>query len=179
MSALIVAIHAIAASGVVLLAPIQIARRRKDRRHRIIGRSWVVLMYLVCVSGMFIYSLTGGFTIFHALAIFTFGTTTIGVMAIRRGDVRRHIGMMVGSWVGAVFAGAFAALVPGRDIPMLAVNDPATLWTIVGGTIIAISGWVVWVLRFLPAEGEPSPARQQGEPTPVNPRTRDASRGNS
>ncbi len=192
MSAIIVAIHAIAASGVVLLGPVQILRRHKDRRHRIIGRSWVVLMYLVCVSGMFIYSLTGGLTIFHALAIFTFGTTTIGVIAIRRGNVRNHIGMMVGSWLGAVFAGGFAAFVPGRDIPMLAVNDPVTLWTIVVGVVAAVSGWVVWVLRFLPADNgrtapgprpldagtSPAPASPTpASSTPASPRTRDASRG--
>lgn len=152
MSALFVAIHAIAASGVVLLGPIQILRRTKDRKHRFIGRSWAILMYFVCVSGMFIYSLTGSFTVFHALAIWTFIATTLGVIAIRSGKVRRHIFMMVGSYLGAVTAGIFAAIVPGRDIPRLAVNDPGLLWSLVATVIVLVTAWAVYVLRFVSAE---------------------------
>ncbi|NYI67432.1 DUF2306 domain-containing protein [Spelaeicoccus albus] len=150
MTTMFIALHATAASGVVLLAPIQIIRKKKDARHKLIGRSWVILMYLVCASGMFIYTLTGSFTVFHALAIFTFGTTTVGVMAIRKGKVRRHIFMMVGSWLGALTAGLFAAIVPGREIPSLAVSDPGLLWTIIAVILVAITGWAVYVLRFAP-----------------------------
>lgn len=151
-----IAIHALAASGVVLLAPVQIIRRTKDRRHRWIGRSWVILMYLVCVSGMFIYTLSGSFTVFHALAILTFATTTIGVIAIRRGDIRRHIGMMVGSWLGALTAGTFAAIIPSREIPQLAVVDPTLLWSAVAAIIIAATVWVFYVLRLVPAQARSS-----------------------
>lgn len=144
-----IAIHATAASLVILLGPVQIARRRKDAAHKAIGRSWVVCMYLVCVSGMFIYTLTGGFTVFHALAIFTFGTTTLGVINIRRGRVRAHIGNMVGSYLGAVVAGVFAALVPSREIPQLAVHSPAVLWACVAAIVLAATAWVIFVLmRF-------------------------------
>ncbi|WP_324013736.1 DUF2306 domain-containing protein [Microbacterium sp. JZ37] len=146
--ALLIPIHAIAASLVILLAPVNILRRRKDRAHKTLGRTWVIAMYLVCVSGMFIYTI-GGFTVFHALAIFTFATTTFGVIAIRRGNVRSHIGNMVGSWLGALAAGAFAAFVPGRFIPTLAVSDPAVLWSAVAAIVIAATAWVAFVLaRF-------------------------------
>ncbi|WP_346037225.1 DUF2306 domain-containing protein [Brevibacterium picturae] len=156
MTTMFIAIHALAASGVVLLAPVQIIRRTKDRKHRWIGRSWVVLMYLVCVSGMFIYTLSGSFTIFHALAIFTFGTTTVGVIAIRRGNIRRHIGMMIGSWLGALTAGAFAAIIPGREIPQLAVADPGLLWGAVAAIVIAATVWVGYVLKFVPTQARSS-----------------------
>lgn len=151
-----IAIHALVASGVVRLAPVQIIRRTKDRRHRWIGRSWVILMYLVCVSGMFIYTLSGSFTVFHALAIFTFATTTIGVIAIRRGNIRRHIAMMVGSWLGALTAGTFAAIIPSREIPQLAVVDPTLLWGAVAAIIIAATVWVSYVLKFVPAQARSS-----------------------
>lgn len=150
MMTLIIAVHAIAAAGVVLLAPVQLIRRPKDNRHKTIGRSWVVLMYLVCVSGMFIYSLTGAFTVFHALAIYTFATTTLGVIAIRRGRLRTHVFLMVGSWIGALIAGTFAVVIPGREIPRLAVGDPVLFWTILASVIIAATVWVVCVLRFVP-----------------------------
>lgn len=160
LSTIVIPLHAIAASLVVLLAPVNIVRRRKDRAHKAIGRTWVVSMYVVCVSGMFIYTLDGAFTIFHALAIFTFATTTLGVLAIRRGLVRAHIGNMIGSWIGALFAGGFAAFVPGRYIPSLAVEQPAVLW----GTILAIVILTtVWVSLVLTRLGRPrrSAARAQ------------------
>lgn len=51
--------------------------------------------------------ISGGFTIHHALAIFTYGTTTLGVLSVRRGHAPGRTGNMVGSWVGAVVAGVF------------------------------------------------------------------------
>lgn len=149
MTTTFIVIHALSASGVILLAPLQILRRTKDRRHRFIGRSWVVLMYAVCVSGMFIYTLTGSFTVFHALAIFTFCTTTLGVINIRRGRIRSHVFNMVGSWLGAITAGAFAAFVPGRVIPEVAVEDPMLLWTIIAVVVVLTTLWAVYVLRFV------------------------------
>lgn len=152
MTTMFIAIHALAASGVVLLAPVQLIRRTKDRKHRWIGRSWVILMYFVCISGMFIYTLSGSFTVFHALAIFTFATTTIGVISIRLGKVRRHVSMMVGSWLGALAAGTFAAIIPSRDIPQLAVAEPGLLWGAVAFVVIVATLWVGYVLRFVPAQ---------------------------
>lgn len=149
MYTLFVAIHAIAASCVVLLGPIQILRRTKDRKHRFIGRSWVILMYFVCISGMLMYSISGSFTIFHALAIITFIGTTLGVIAIRRGRVRRHILSMSSSYLGALIAGFFAVSVPGRDIPQLAVSDPGLLWSLVAAVIVAVTAWAIFVLRFV------------------------------
>ncbi|WP_333619985.1 DUF2306 domain-containing protein [Dietzia sp.] len=152
-----IAVHAVAASLVVLLGPVNIFRRRKDSAHKAIGRSWVVSMYFVCVSGMCIYTLTGGFTIFHALAIFTFCTTTFGVYNIRRGRVRAHIGNMVGSYIGSLVAGAYAAIVPERAIPQLAVNNPAVLWTAVGGVVLAATCWVAFVLARFGRTAVPDP----------------------
>ncbi|GGA55451.1 hypothetical protein GCM10011490_01650 [Pseudoclavibacter endophyticus] len=141
-------VHAIAASLVVLLAPVNLVRRRRDRAHRVIGRTWVLAMYVTCVSGMFIYSLTGGFTAFHALAIFTFLTTTLGVVNIRRGHRRAHVGNMVGGWLGALVAGGFAAFVPARDIPMWAIGTPFLFWSIVAGIVVGATAWVWFVLAY-------------------------------
>ncbi|MDR2996581.1 MAG: DUF2306 domain-containing protein [Microbacterium sp.] len=147
IQSIIIAVHAIAASFVILIGPVQFLRRRKDARHRLLGRTFGIMMYFVCLSGMFIYSLDGGFTVFHFLAIFTFTTTTIGIIAIRRHNVRLHRGMMIGSWAGTVVAGAFAALIPGRRIPTLAVTDPALLWSIVAAVLVAATALILFALR--------------------------------
>lgn len=163
IEAVVIPVHAVAASLVILLAPVQVLRRRKDRAHRLIGRSWVVAMYLTCVSGMFIYSLTGGFTIFHALAIFTFGTTTLGVINARNGNMRAHRGNMTGGWIGALVAGGFAVLGPSRDIPKWAVGDPVLFWSIVAVIIVASTVWVWFVLiRFGRSRGRDGDGRGRG-----------------
>lgn len=148
---IMIVLHATAGTAAVLLPLVNLLRRRRDRAHRWIGRSWVVVMYLLCTSGMFIYSITGGFTVFHGLALFTFGTTTFGVVCSRRGWVRAHVGNMVGSWLGAIGAGTAAALVPGREITTWMVGTPVTFWTIVAGIVLAVTAWTAWVLvRFGP-----------------------------
>lgn len=145
----IIVIHALAASLVILFGPVNVLRRRKDARHRLIGRIYAAMMYFVCVSGMFIYT-DGGFTIFHALAILNFSCVTIGILAIRRRNLRLHRGMMIGSWLGTAIAGAFAVLIPGRRIPTLAVTDPVLLWSLVVAVLVAASLTVAVVLRAKP-----------------------------
>lgn len=145
---ILIPIHAVAASFVILIGPVNFLRRRKDVAHRLLGRTFAVMMYFVCVSGLFIYE-GGGFTVFHALAIFTLITTTLGIRAILRGDVKAHRGNMIGSWAGTLAAGTFAAVVPGRAIPTLAVEDPAVFWAIVAAIIAATTLWVTAVLSPL------------------------------
>ncbi|UWF77664.1 MULTISPECIES: DUF2306 domain-containing protein [Microbacterium] len=140
----LIVVHAVAASFVILVGPVNILRRRKDAAHRLLGRTFALMLYLVCVSGMFIYS--AGFSVFHALAIFTFITTTLGILAIRRGNVIAHRANMIGSWAGTVTAGVFAATIPGRAIPALAVDEPALFWAIVASIIVAAMAWIAIVL---------------------------------
>jgi len=142
---ILIPIHAVAASFVILVGPVNFLRRRKDAAHRLLGRTFAVMMYFVCVSGLFIYA-DGAFTVFHALAIITLITTTLGIRAILRGNVRAHVANMIGSWTGTVVAGTFAATFPGRAIPSLAIGDPALFWTIVAAVVAATTLWVAAVL---------------------------------
>lgn len=144
----VITIHAITASLVVLIGPVNVLRKKKDSKHKALGRSWVVAMYATCVSGMFIYTISGGFTIFHALAILTFITTTLGVISIRRNWVTAHVGNMVGGYLGALIAGVFAAFVPGRFIPVLAVQNPVLLWSVIVVLVVLATAWVLYVLTL-------------------------------
>ncbi|MDO5634933.1 MAG: DUF2306 domain-containing protein, partial [Micrococcus sp.] len=138
------------ATSVLLIGPVNVLRRRRDARHRALGRGWVAAMYLTCVSGMVIYSLNGGFTLFHALAIFTFATTTLGVVNARRGKIRAHAGNMIGGYLGALAAGIFAAAVPARFIPTLFVHEPMVFAAALGAIVVACTAWVLWVFTHVP-----------------------------
>jgi len=165
LQTVLIVIHALAASFVILFGPVNVLRPRKDARHRLLGRIYAAMMYFVCVSGMFIYT-DGAFTIFHFLAIVNLASVTIGILAIRRRNVRLHRGMMIGSWLGTAIAGAFAVLIPGRRIPTLAVEDPALLWGIIAAIVLAATITAALVLRA-PARAGRAPATAASPAAPA------------
>ncbi|MCG2623659.1 DUF2306 domain-containing protein [Arthrobacter sp. I2-34] len=122
----LIATHAIAAGYVVVLGPANIFRRKRDRAHKIVGYTWVGAMYYLCLTSFWIQG-DGGFTWLHGLSVFTLLTVTLGLVSAIRRRIDSHRGNMVGAYIGTVIAFAFAALVPGRRIPLLLSEEPATL----------------------------------------------------
>lgn len=117
--------HVIAALYALLIGPINILRRRRDRTHRILGYTWAACMYYVCVSSFWIVT-DGHFSWLHGLSAFTIVTVSLGIAAAVRANVRGHLMNMVGSYAGLLAAFGFAATVPSRAIPRLMVSDPGT-----------------------------------------------------
>ena len=118
----VIALHAVAATYVLLLGPLQILRRRRDLAHRIVGLSWLVAMVTVCLSSFWIAP--DGFSWLHGLSIWTLVCMVAAIAGIRRGNVPVHRGFMIGSYLGTLAAFAFAALVPVRLIPQLLRSQP-------------------------------------------------------
>ncbi|MBR7743525.1 DUF2306 domain-containing protein [Phycicoccus sp. BSK3Z-2] len=117
--------HVAAALVSVALGVVQLVRRKGDLRHRLLGRVWVGLMLWAAVSSFWIRHLRdGGFSWLHVLSVVTLVTVTLGVVAVRRGDLRGHRGNMTGSWVGSAVAMVFAVAVPGRMLPTFALDEP-------------------------------------------------------
>lgn len=121
----LIAAHVIAALYVLVLGPLNIFRRRRDRTHRIIGYTWVLAMYFVCISSFWIVS-DGTFSWLHGLSAFTIITVTLGLVSAVRRNIIAHRANMIGSYIGIAIAFAFALTAPGRAIPHLLATDPAT-----------------------------------------------------
>jgi uncharacterized membrane protein len=135
--------HVTAALVSVGLGVVQLSRRKGDARHRLLGRVWVVLMLWTAASSFWIRHLRdGAFSWLHVLSLVTLVTVTLGVLAIRRGDVRGHRGNMVGSWLGSGIAMVFAVALPTRMIPTFAVDEPvgaaAALATLTAATVALV-----------------------------------------
>src|SRR5690625_322893 len=132
----LIAVHAIAASYVLLLGPVNILRRQRDRAHRLIGYRWTAMMFVTCLSSFGIYR--DGFSWLHGLSVFTLCSVTIGIVAVLRGNALAHRFNMTGSYLGTAVAFGFAAFMPGRALSRLALTDPLSLAFI--GLLIVASG---------------------------------------
>ena len=95
--------HARCAMFALLLGAVQFFRKKGDATHRMLGRTWVVLMAIVAFSGFFIWTirLVWLFSPIHLLSIFVLVMLWRGVTAARRGDIDRHMKTMRGTSVRA------------------------------------------------------------------------------
>ncbi|WP_258802854.1 DUF2306 domain-containing protein [Pseudarthrobacter sp. NS4] len=130
--------HVIAALFALAIGPVQILRRRRDRIHRMMGYLWVAAMYYVCFSSFWIVT-AGHFTWLHGLSAFTIVTVTLGLYSAIRRNIPSHVGNMVGSYIGIAVAFIFATVVPGRAIPQLLAQDPATAAFVTGLVVLAVA----------------------------------------
>lgn len=140
----IIVVHALTAAFVLALGPVNLVRRRRDRAHRFIGRTWVVAMGLTCASSFAIHP--HGFSWLHGLAVFTLISVGVAVVQIGRGNVPSHRANMIGSYLGTCIAFVFAATMPNRAIARMAVNSPLTMLaaaTLVAATSAAFASLVI------------------------------------
>lgn len=158
----LVAAHALAAAVVVVLGGVNLLRRRRDRVHRVVGRTWALAMVLTCLSSFGIRP--HGLSWLHGLATFTLVMLAVGVVYIRRGDVTGHRATMIGTYIGTLIAFGFAALAPNRLISRLAVSDPWTLLAAIGlvlaicAAILTLAARIHWPHRRPDARAALTPA---------------------
>ncbi|MGO3314554.1 MAG: DUF2306 domain-containing protein [Brachybacterium tyrofermentans] len=162
----VIFVHALAALYVLLLGPLQILRRRRDRAHRMLGTTWVVAILVVCGSSFGI--MPNGFSWLHGLSLWTLLCMVLAIAAIRRGNVPTHRGFMVGSYLGTLTAFAFAALVPTRLIPQLLRSEPLVAGVTVLAVAATIAVFATLVIRAVPpAEVQVSGSSMASPPVPT------------
>jgi uncharacterized membrane protein len=165
----VIAAHATSASLALLLGAYNLIRRpRGDRRHRVLGRIWLVAMYVTVLSSFAIQALNPGhFTWIHGLSVFTFVTLSIGLWAARTHRTQLHGQFMAGSYFGLVGAFIGAVVVPQRRIPQLATHHPLVLAAVVG----AVAAVSVAIVKFvaLRTERRRGPAVDEHTPRTAEP----------
>ena len=121
----LIATHAFSALTALLLGGWQLFFSAKGSPlHRLVGRVWVGLMLYVSVTSFWIKEIRHGqFSLLHILSIVTIAAVILGIVDARRGNLRGHVGNMLGSWIGLCIAGGFALGVPDRDIPRFVLGD--------------------------------------------------------
>ena len=113
-----VAIHLVTALPALGIGAFMLARPKGTPSHKALGRVWLILIGIVSISSIWIQEIRdgGGYSFIHLLSVWTLFAVTMGFIAIRRGQVRRHRSWMIGTFIGLVVAGLFT-LAPGRMIP--------------------------------------------------------------
>lgn len=136
-------IHAVAAVIAVLVGPVPLYRKRRDRLHKVSGYIWVVAMFTVAVSAFFIHSFAviGPFSPLHGFAFLTFWSLYTGMRHIFAG--RQHAHQMTFRslyWFGLMAAG-LANFLPDRRIneALFAGND-ALGWIVIAVGVVAVIG---------------------------------------
>lgn len=113
---LAVQIHAFAALAAFGLGLVQFAAPKGTLPHRAVGWIWVVLMFAVSVSALFVHELRiwGSWSPIHLLAVFTLVMLPLAVRRARRHEVIQHKRAMIALFAGALLIAGLFALLPGR-----------------------------------------------------------------
>ena len=113
----LVATHAGLAAVALVVGAAVLSRRKGTASHKLLGRTWVVLMATVALSSFWIFEIRHGAgpSPIHLLSAWTLISLALAVWFIRRGNVRAHRGFMIGTFIGLA-AAALGALAPGRAL---------------------------------------------------------------
>ena len=112
MSTPAIAIHLAAALAALLLGGLVLASRKGTPRHRLAGRTWVLLMAATAISSFWIRH-NGHFSWIHLLSVWVLFLLVMAVVSIYKGNVRAHRRSITGTYIGLAVAGTFA-LMPHR-----------------------------------------------------------------
>ena len=127
---LAVQIHAFTAIAAVLLGAVVLLRPKGTPVHKLMGRTWALLMFTTATAAIFISEirLIGPFSPIHIFVVMTYYGLWEGIREIRRGNVRAHQATMKSLYLGALLlAGAFT-LLPGRRMNEV-LFGPDAGWT--------------------------------------------------
>lgn len=112
-------VHFLFALAAVLLGAWQFVMKKGTRQHRLLGRIWVGMMAVICISSFWIKevmpsSIFFGYSPIHLLSLFVLFQISMGVYFARRGNIEGHQKTMTYTYLGGlIIAGAFT-FYPGR-----------------------------------------------------------------
>jgi uncharacterized membrane protein len=141
---LIIQAHAYTAIIAFALGPLALLRARRDGLHRAIGYTWVVSMYLVAITSLFISEspMLGPFSVIHILSVVTLVGLTHALRAALRRDYITHGRAMRALYAQALIIPGVFTFLPGRrmNAQFGAGDDMAVFWVALalGAAVMAL-----------------------------------------
>ncbi|HYD61296.1 MAG TPA: DUF2306 domain-containing protein [Noviherbaspirillum sp.] len=115
--------HVASATGALVFGAVTLSLRKGTTLHRVLGRTWVMLMALTALVSFWIQS-SGHFSWIHLLSVWTLLALAGSIYAAIRGNIQAHRKGMISAYAGLAIAAVFT-LLPGRRLGAL-------LWGAVG-----------------------------------------------
>lgn len=127
MTPAVVAIHLATVLPAALIGTALMAMRKGSNRHRLLGKTYLILMAFTGMWTLFMPSFSpligGHFGPLHALSLLTIWTVPTAWRAARRGNIRGHRSAMIQLYIGGILlAGGWAVFGPGRYLNQLLFN---------------------------------------------------------
>ena len=115
---LVIQIHLFTALAAFVIATVQMFGPKGTGLHRILGWSWVILMFTVAGSSLLIHIINpkgpGGFSAIHILSLVTLIALPIMVYAARTHNVNLHRRIARNLYFGALVIAGLFTFFPGR-----------------------------------------------------------------
>jgi uncharacterized membrane protein len=116
----VVLAHLLAAFGAVLVGGLMFALKKGTVLHRMLGRTWMLLM-LIAVLVSFGIKTHGHYSWIHLLSVWFLVVIGMALFSIYRRNVTAHRIWVTGGYIGLVVAGVFT-LLPHRRFGHLVWN---------------------------------------------------------
>ncbi|MEZ5870706.1 MAG: DUF2306 domain-containing protein [Nitratireductor sp.] len=149
-------IHAISAIAALILGGLILFRRKGGPAHRLLGRVWVFVMFIVCATAFFIHEIRfwGDWSPIHLLAVSTPLMLARAIWLARNHRISAHRKTMQSIYLGAlVLAGLFTFL-PGRIMHSVFVEPlvhhagiPGSILGLVLACALSASVFAIWRVR--------------------------------
>ena len=112
----LVQVHIVAALSAILLGPMALWRRSRDKWHKRLGYSWVIAMAVTALSSFGIsgIKLIGPFSPIHALSVLTIFGLWQGINAARKRRIAEHRKAMQSLYFWAMGIAGLFTFLPGR-----------------------------------------------------------------
>ncbi|MCF6232951.1 MAG: DUF2306 domain-containing protein [Rhodobacteraceae bacterium] len=135
----VIQVHAAAAILAMILGPLSIFRRRRDRLHKITGYVWISAMLVAATSALFITELrlVGRFSPIHLLTPLVYWSIWRAITFVRAGNIVGHCGVMKSLYIQALGIAGLFTLVPGRIMSdVLFSSAPWLGFSVVSGLMV-------------------------------------------
>ena len=112
---LAIQLHVAAAAFAIVLSAAIIIVRRGTPAHKHVGRAWVAMLALICISSFWITGMNSTqYSWIHLLSAWTLLGLACAIWAVRAGNIRVHKYAMTSTMIGALLGAGFFAFMPGR-----------------------------------------------------------------
>jgi uncharacterized membrane protein len=142
----LIAAHTLAATAALLIGPVAILRRRRDRLHRWAGYAWVAAMVIASGTALGIHEirLVGPFSPIHLLVGLVAVNLWRAIAAVRAGRIVEHGRTLAQLYIWTMgVAGAFT-LLPGRRMNAVLFGGDSWAGFALGAAVLAVLAVVIW-----------------------------------